>query len=68
MTIAERLRQRIAGHPFRISCAEQPLKVTVSIGLAVFPDDAQTKEELITKADKAMYIAKFSGKNQTCPI
>ncbi len=68
MTIAERLRQRIAGHPFRLSCAEQPLKITVSIGLAVFPDDAQTKEELITKADKAMYIAKFSGKNQTCPI
>ncbi len=68
MAIAERLRQRIASHPFRIPCAEQPLKVTVSIGLAVSPDDAQTKEDLIAKADKAMYIAKFSGKNQTCTI
>jgi GGDEF domain-containing protein len=38
----------------------------VSIGIATFPQDTQTKEELITLADKAMYIAKFSGKNQTC--
>jgi diguanylate cyclase (GGDEF)-like protein len=42
------------------------LGITVSIGLASFPEDGETPETLIAKADKAMYIAKFSGKNKTC--
>ncbi len=64
--IAERIRERIAGHCFpKFSSAEQ-LKVTVSIGLATSPQDAQTKESLILQADKAMYAAKRSGKNKTC--
>ncbi|MCK5081671.1 MAG: diguanylate cyclase, partial [Candidatus Omnitrophica bacterium] len=46
--------------------SEEHLKVTVSIGLSTFPEDAQIKEALITETDKAMYCAKFSGKNQTC--
>lgn len=64
--IAERMREEIAHHNFPKFHADQMLNITVSIGLATFPDDAQTKEELIAKADKAMYIAKFGGKNQTC--
>jgi diguanylate cyclase (GGDEF)-like protein/PAS domain S-box-containing protein len=35
-----------------------------SIGVAVYPDDARTAEELIRKADQAMYAAKTAGKNQ----
>jgi diguanylate cyclase (GGDEF)-like protein len=64
--IAERIRERIAGHFFPKFSSEEHLKVTVSIGLATFPEDAQTKETLITRADKAMYAAKHSGKNLTC--
>ncbi len=66
--IAERIREKVDGHPFQLSgeANEEKLHVTVSIGLGTFPGDAQTKEELIAKADKAMYIAKFSGKNRTC--
>ncbi len=63
--IAERIRERIANHQFPANTPIQGLKVTVSVGLAAFPQDAQTKEELIAKADKAMYIAKFGGKNRT---
>ncbi len=68
MVIAERIREKIAEHPFQLSAdaGGQKLHVTVSIGLATFPEDAPTKEELVAKADKAMYIAKFSGKNRTC--
>ncbi|HBO96631.1 MAG TPA: GGDEF domain-containing protein, partial [Candidatus Omnitrophica bacterium] len=68
MVIAERIRENVAKHPFQLSgeANEEKLHVTVSIGLGTFPEDAQTKEELIAKADKAMYIAKFSGKNRTC--
>ncbi len=64
--IAERLRNKIAEHIFKPPTLSRELQVTVSIGLATFPVDTQTKEELIAHADKAMYIAKFSGKNKTC--
>ena len=63
--IAERLRQEIEAYSFSRVNTKEPLKITVSVGLATYPLDAQTKEELITQADKAMYIAKFGGKNQT---
>ena len=64
-TIAERIRTRIENHLFPSFCSDQSFHITVSIGLSTFPEDAPTKEELIMKADKAMYIAKFEGKNQT---
>jgi len=56
--VAERIRARVA---------EQDLgegKVTVSIGLAEYPDGGDTPEELIATADAAMYQAKSSGRNQ----
>jgi len=37
--------------------------VTASIGIAIFPDDATTAEELINAADNAMYTAKREGRN-----
>ncbi len=65
LDIAQRLRKTIADHPFpRVSPHGKNIHITVSIGLAAFPQDASTPEELITQADKAMYIAKFSGKNK----
>jgi len=63
--IAERLRIQIAERAFPVS-EQQTIKLTVSIGIATFPDDTTSKEELIGKADKAMYTAKFIGKNKTC--
>lgn len=65
MVIAERIRTKVAEHSFPLS-QEQESRITVSIGAAAFPEDVHTKEDLIAKADKAMYIAKFSGKNRTC--
>lgn len=63
--IAERLRTMIEHHPFSFDPKEKDTPLTVSLGLAAFPQDAHSAEELITLADKAMYIAKFSGKNKT---
>ena len=63
--IAERIRRKIGEYSFPEFSSENQLKVTVSIGLAAFPENARDKESLITQADKAMYTAKFSGKNQT---
>ncbi len=64
-TIAERIRQRIEQHNFPKFSLFKKTKLTVSVGVATFPEDAQNKEELINAADKAMYKAKFGGKNQT---
>ncbi len=48
--------------PFHIG--GQELFVTVSIGLAFYPNDARDAEELVVNADLAMYRAKHQGKNQ----
>jgi len=39
------------------------LKVTGSIGIAVYPNDGEAVHELLRRADSAMYLAKRSGKN-----
>jgi diguanylate cyclase (GGDEF)-like protein/PAS domain S-box-containing protein len=47
--------------PFSIS--NEDIFTSASIGISVFPQDAQNKDELIKHADMAMYIAKRNGKN-----
>jgi len=42
------------------------LPVTISMGIATFPEDAESKEGLIEKADHALYQAKFLGKDRVC--
>jgi diguanylate cyclase (GGDEF)-like protein/PAS domain S-box-containing protein len=46
-----------------IDLAGTPLKVSVSIGVAIFPDHGSTPEKLAQHADAAMYLAKNSGRN-----
>lgn len=43
-------------------------KVTISVGVATFPQDAETAQELIEKADKGLYYAKKHGRNQVGKI
>ncbi|MDP2652711.1 MAG: sensor domain-containing diguanylate cyclase [Candidatus Omnitrophota bacterium] len=64
--VAERVRKNIESYRFAHFLPNADMNVTVSIGLATFPEHAATKEDLIANADKAMYIAKFGGKNRTC--
>jgi len=63
--IAERIREIVATNNFSNLNIERDRKVTFSIGLATYPEDAETTEELIAKADQALYKAKHRGKNQT---
>ncbi|UCH85366.1 MAG: GGDEF domain-containing protein [Candidatus Latescibacterota bacterium] len=61
---AERLRAVIAEYDrFRNQKGER-YEITVSIGAAVFPDHARTEEELFSRADAALYLAKHRGKNR----
>ena len=61
--IAEKIRARISSANIP-GADKQPLgKLTVSIGVAVCPDDASTPEGLLEAADVALYRAKKSGRD-----
>jgi len=62
LKMAERLRESIEKTKFPIEGKE--LRVSVSIGAATSPHDAAAKEELVEKADKALYYAKRNGRNR----
>jgi diguanylate cyclase (GGDEF)-like protein len=60
---AEQLREEIAKLDLRYG--DRPLgPVTVSLGVAAFPDHAKESEELLRHADEALYLAKQSGRNR----
>ena len=61
---AERLRTVVAAHRFTVDGASAPLQTTVSVGGAIFPDDARTPTGLFRHADGALYRAKEQGKNR----
>lgn len=59
---AERIRRSIESTPIR--AFDETLSVRVSIGVSSSPQDAATKQELIDKADWALYRSKRTGKNK----
>jgi diguanylate cyclase (GGDEF)-like protein len=63
VALAERLRATIAAADFD-SGGPIPHKITVSVGVASFPLDADTKGALVDAADQALYEAKRSGKDR----
>ncbi|OIO37737.1 MAG: hypothetical protein COT00_00770 [Candidatus Omnitrophica bacterium CG07_land_8_20_14_0_80_50_8] len=64
LKLAERLREVVDKETSSDWQSVVPRKVTVSAGVATFPDDADDKEKLIFCADGALYEAKHAGKNQ----
>jgi diguanylate cyclase (GGDEF)-like protein len=63
-SLAERIRQRVEGHDFKVTAVRKPLKVTISLGVSGFPEDGTEKSQIIDKVDKALYRAKSGGRNQ----
>jgi two-component system cell cycle response regulator len=59
----ERIRHRVAGRAFDIERPE-PLRMTVSAGVASYPNGAGTPEMLIRQADRALYVAKAAGRDR----
>jgi len=62
---AERFREAIESEPFPGAELQPQRKLTVSIGIASFPEHSQNKDEIVEKVDKALYMAKELGKNRT---
>jgi diguanylate cyclase (GGDEF)-like protein len=61
--VGERIRAHVAKALFGDD-GEREVSVTVSIGVATFPDNASDAEGLVRAADKALYLAKRLGKNR----
>ena len=59
--LAERITRSIA--TVRFEFEGESLRLTTSLGIAVYPDHADNSEDLIARADMAMYQAKEAGKN-----
>ena len=64
LTIAERIRSTIEKAYFSNAQGSRDLKITISIGCASYPDGVHTLEQLLDKADKALYKAKSEGRNR----
>ncbi len=62
--LAERVRAAIEETPFEHEELQPNGKITVSLGFASLPEDAETAEDLTYKADTALYQAKGNGRNQ----
>ena len=59
---AERIKAQIKA--IKIPSLNERVKVTISIGVAVFPQDATLMDELIFEADQALYFAKLKGRDR----
>ena len=63
VVLAERVRRAVAAFPFAAPEATRTIAVTVTIGVAVFPEDGATVEALIAHADQRLYEGKRGGGN-----
>jgi diguanylate cyclase (GGDEF)-like protein len=59
LAAAERLRATVEGHSF-----PRRKRLTVSVGVATYPEDGETMEDLVKQADEALYRAKKLGRNR----
>lgn len=64
LLVAERFRREVEAHFARRQVAGKPAGLTVSAGIACYPEDAVTPETLLEHAARALYQAKASGKNR----
>lgn len=62
--VGERIRQRVESTPFEGDSILPKGHFSISVGIASFPDHADSKEKLLQKADEALYKAKHTNTNK----
>src|SRR4051812_32948234 len=62
--IADRIRRAVAARLFEVETSSEPIRATISMGVAGFPRDGSDMNELVHQADLAVYRAKLQGRNR----
>ena len=70
-SIGDRVLNNISEETFHVTrneglSGDSEFKLTVSVGIACYPDDATTRVEIIKLADRMMYKAKQTGRGKVC--
>ncbi|MEI2384587.1 diguanylate cyclase [Breoghania sp. JC706] len=63
MTVAERLREAVARIPF-VNNEGADFSVTISAGIATYPECGRSRGEILQRSDEALYAAKTGGRNR----
>ena len=61
--VAERIRREIERHFLRRDVDGKPIQMTLSVGIAQYPDDSTVGERLISRAEEALFQSKARGQN-----
>lgn len=61
--LAERIRNTVSQYIFLKDKIEQPVHLTLSIGIATFPEHGQNEDDILAKADSMLFLSKANGKN-----
>lgn len=61
--VAEKIRKLVEEHRFEFEETQPEGRITISTGVATFPDDAQDFDSLVKIADNRLYLAKQAGRN-----
>ena len=66
LVVAERIRGAVAQTSFAIAKTLPDERLTLSLGVATFPDDLGEGGDLVQRADEALYAAKQAGRDRVC--
>jgi diguanylate cyclase (GGDEF)-like protein len=62
--LADRIRQKVEDHKFPHQEIQPNGTLTISIGIALYPENAVKKNDIVVAADRALYFAKEGGRNK----
>ena len=62
--VAERVKKNVSEFKFLENIAKEDIHITLSMGIATFPDQGENEKDILSKADNALFKAKNMGKNK----
>ncbi len=68
LTLGNKLLEAVSAHKLELKSGKKLSSISFSLGVATYPEDADTAERLIDKADQALYSAKRMGKNRLATV